>query len=278
MSSSSTRVVSCSHLQMAAEMAMEVRAGEVEERTAVKFDPPVGTQRYMAVCQILSRDPSIHKVVDFGCSTGQFFKYLKRLEQVKQFAGVDISYSCLESACRLARPLVWECIYKRDFTLAVQFFRGSVASRDSRLQGFDAVTCIELVEHLHEDDLRELPKTIFGFVQPKVAVMTTPNRDFNVVFPDLQGMRHWDHKFEWSREEFESWCSEILRKYPDYTVEYTGVGEDPTGKFQSVGHCSQIAVFRRLVPKVAVVSLDISASESHVYELVSETVHPGKNG
>lgn len=47
---------------MAAEMAMEVRAGEVEERTAVKFDPPVGTQRYMAVCQILSRDPSIHKV------------------------------------------------------------------------------------------------------------------------------------------------------------------------------------------------------------------------
>lgn len=58
---------------------------------------------------------------------------------------------------------------------------------------------------MHEDDLKKLPGTIFGFVRPKVAVITTPNRDFNVVFPELRGMRHWDHKFEWSRAEFQSW-------------------------------------------------------------------------
>lgn len=39
--------------------------------------------------------------------------------------------------------------------------------------------------------------------------MTTPNFEFNVLFPDFkQGVRkfrHPDHKFEWTRAEFEAW-------------------------------------------------------------------------
>ena len=53
--------------------------------------------------------------------------------------------------------------------------------------------------------LAKVPHSVFGVVRPKVAVFTTPNSDFNVLFPNLQGFRHPDHKFEWSREEFQSW-------------------------------------------------------------------------
>jgi hypothetical protein len=50
-----------------------------------------------------------------------------------------------------------------------------------------------------------MPGVIFGYLQPKVVVVTTPNCEFNVLFPDLKRFRHYDHKFEWTREEFQSW-------------------------------------------------------------------------
>ncbi|KAL3226571.1 hypothetical protein MRX96_024909 [Rhipicephalus microplus] len=126
---------------------------DVEERNVIKFDPPVSVQRYMEVCRILSQDTTVEKVVDFGCSTGQFFRHLKEIKHVRKFAGVDISYGVLEDAYRIARPLAWECLYKRPHTLDVQLFKGNISIKDSRLCGFDGVTCIELIEHLHESDL-----------------------------------------------------------------------------------------------------------------------------
>lgn len=248
---------------------------DVEERNVIKFDPPVSVQRYMEVCRILSQDTTVEKVVDFGCSTGQFFRHLKEIKHVRKFAGVDISYGVLEDAYRIARPLAWECLYKRPHTLDVQLFKGNISIKDSRLCGFDGVTCIELIEHLHKSDLEGMPETIFGFIQPKVVVITTPNRDFNVVFPDLQGMRHWDHKFEWSRAEFEEWCSQVLKRYPGYAVQYSGVGNAPSAKYQGVGHCSQIATFKRLCQ--ATYRPEDNRQSLLPYELVFETSHPGKD-
>lgn len=50
-----------------------------------------------------------------------------------------------------------------------------------------------------------MPEVLLGQLSPKVAIVTTPNADFNVLFPNLEGFRHWDHKFEWTREEFQEW-------------------------------------------------------------------------
>ncbi|KAH7935140.1 small RNA 2'-O-methyltransferase [Rhipicephalus sanguineus] len=248
---------------------------DVEERNVIKFDPPVSVQRYTEVCRILSQDTTVEKVVDFGCSTGQFFRHLKKIKHVRKFAGVDISYGCLEDAYRAARPLAWECIYRRAHSLDVQLFKGNISIKDSRLCGFDGVTCIELIEHLNEIDLKGMPETIFGFIQPKVAVITTPNRDFNVVFPELQGMRHWDHKFEWSRAEFEQWCSQVLKRYPDYVVHYSGVGDAPSEKYQGVGHCSQIATFKRSCQGTN--RSEDTKPPLLPYELVFEASHPGED-
>ena len=46
---------------------------------------------------------------------------------------------------------------------------------------------------------------VFGKMKPELVVMTTPNAEFNVLFPGCSGFRHWDHKFEWTRTEFQSW-------------------------------------------------------------------------
>ena len=60
------------------------------------------------------------------------------------------------------------------------------------------------------DELAAFPSVVFGFVRPKVAVVTTPNIEFNVLFPPehFEGpFRHHDHKFEWTRKEFQDWAN-----------------------------------------------------------------------
>ena len=61
------------------------------------------------------------------------------------------------------------------------------------------------IEHLEPTVLDAMPAVVFGSLTPKVVIVTTPNVEFNVLFPGLQGFRHWDHKFEWTRAEFEDW-------------------------------------------------------------------------
>lgn len=61
------------------------------------------------------------------------------------------------------------------------------------------------IEHLYPEDLTNFPYSVFGFIQPKIAIVTTPNADFNVLFDNMTGFRHWDHKFEWTRSQFEDW-------------------------------------------------------------------------
>ena len=64
---------------------------------------------------------------------------------------------------------------------------------------------ISSIEHLTSDVLDEAVSMVFGKIQPRIVVMTTPNADFNILFPGFSGVRHWDHKFEWTQKEFQEW-------------------------------------------------------------------------
>jgi hypothetical protein len=95
-----------------------------------------------------------------------------------------------------------------------------------------------------------LPITIFDVYQPKLVILSTPNSEFNIHFPELNYgtpeniFRHNDHRFEWTRLEFQKWCNDQASRY-NYSVYFDGVGilgETVT----DVGHCSQIAIFQRL--------------------------------
>ena len=56
-----------------------------------------------------------------------------------------------------------------------------------------------------------------------MALISTPNREFNVLFPNFQGpFRHDDHKFEWDRKEFKNWAEGVIESYPEYQLEITG--------------------------------------------------------
>ncbi len=77
--------------------------------------------------------------------------------------------------------------------------------------------------------------------------MTTPNSDFNTVFNLQPGnFRHWDHKFEWSRNEFIAWCDKICQEFPDYIYTIVGIADGPP-ETAHLGCVSQMAVFRKRV-------------------------------
>lgn len=83
-------------------------------------------------------------------------------------------------------------------------------------------------------------------MQPKLAIFSTPNSEFNIMFEPLleNGFRHYDHKFEWTRKEFETWAHDICKKYTNYSVSFMGVGK-PLPQYKKLGHSTQIAIFAR---------------------------------
>ena len=91
-------------------------------------------------------------------------------------------------ALRGLSPLV-HSLRSQDILLIVyiKLYRGSVTDEcDPRVCGTDFVSCIELIEHINEDEHCYFTKTIFESLKPRYAVITTPNREFNQHWPNLR--------------------------------------------------------------------------------------------
>lgn len=213
----------------------------------IEFNPPLYIQRYNRVCELLKNSEvpdGIESVVDLGCAECTLLTQLKMVDGLRTIAGVDIDGTILESCKQRVAPLNYDYIVRRQDPLTISLYRGSVAEVDARFKGYEAVTCIELIEHLLPDILSKLPYTIFAHIQPKIAIFSTPNVEFNVLFTMSNTFRHWDHKFEWTRDEFRTWCENIIEQYPNYRYWLSGVGEGPQGS-EHLGYCTQMAIFIR---------------------------------
>jgi 3' terminal RNA ribose 2'-O-methyltransferase Hen1 len=122
----------------------------------------------------------------------------------------------------------------------IQLVQGSLLYRDARLNGYDAAALVEVIEHLDASRLIALERVLFEFARPRHVVITTPNREYNVLFPTLSAgkMRHNDHRFEWTRGEFAAWAEPVAAKF-GYEVRFAPIGPpDPTH-----GAPSQMAIF-----------------------------------
>ncbi len=178
---------------------------------------------------------SIRRLVDMGCGEGQFLQALVSETDIPQLIGVDVSPKILNVARRrLDRVRMTE--------QRVTLYQGSLGYRDNRLRGVDALVLMETIEHLDPTRLALAEAVLFGDVAPEILVVTTPNRDYNQLWPHLPAgdRRHWDHRFEWTRDEFASWATELASRYK-YTVDLSPIGPvDPEW-----GAPTQMALFER---------------------------------
>jgi len=109
------------------------------------------------------------------------------------------------------------------------------------LEGYDAAALVEVIEHLDENRLQSLERVVFQHAQPKTVIVTTPNGEYNILFETLETdtMRHDDHRFEWTRKEFEAWASKVAMNH-NYNVTFASIGK----AHEQYGTPSQMAIFK----------------------------------
>ena len=199
---------------------------------------PLNAQRHEAVCQALL-DLEAKSVIDLGCGPGQFLKRLVETPAFTRIAGCDVSIRSLQHA---ARRLSLDRMSERQ-SARVELFQAALTYEDPRFGGFDAAVLMEVVEHVDPPRLAALERVVFGAAKPGAVIMTTPNKEYNVLYEGLTGTRHPDHRFEWDRAQFAEWSDRVAVAY-GYSVERSGVGDVD----EVLGTPTQMAIFTRTGP------------------------------
>jgi 3' terminal RNA ribose 2'-O-methyltransferase Hen1 len=196
---------------------------------------PLSRRRHEAVIEVL-RELGATSVIDLGCGPGQFLRALLDDPSYARVVGVDVSAGSLEAA---ARRLRLDRMSERQRS-RIELFQGALTYRDDRFAGYDAAVLMEVIEHVDPPRLPALVDAVWGTARPGAVLVTTPNAEHNVRYEGLVGMRHPDHRFEWTRAEFAAWCAEVAGDH-GYAVEVSGIGDDDP----EVGRPTQLGVFRR---------------------------------
>ena len=194
-------------------------------------------QRMEWVVAALKRH-GVKTLVDMGCGEGKLVGMLLKDLDFDKVTGVDVSVRALEIAReRLNFDRLPEFQQQR-----VTLMQSALTYRDKRLAGYDAATVIEVIEHLEPERLEAFSRVIFEYAKPGLIILTTPNAEYNALFENLPAgkFRHPDHRFEWSRAEFETWAHATAERF-GYAVAFEPIGHVD----ERLGAPTQAGIFRR---------------------------------
>ena len=207
------------------------------EEEVVERGLNLNDQRLNTVVAVL-KSVNAQRVLDLGCGEGKLLRALLQEKSFSEIVGVDVSHRALQIAHeRLRLEQMPGRVRDR-----IKLIHGSLTYRDKRLSGFDAAAVVEVIEHLDQPRLAAFERVLFEFAKPNAVVVTTPNVEYNVRFETLPAgtFRHKDHRFEWTRAQFEEWAQPIAHKY-GYDVRFLPIGPEDS----AVGAPTQMAVFEK---------------------------------
>jgi 3' terminal RNA ribose 2'-O-methyltransferase Hen1 len=205
------------HRRVLANLALARLAPEAEsdENAPERRDAPedalerpirLNDARMDAVVEAL-RASGAKTIADLGCGEGKLLMRLVRERWAEKLIGVDASARELERAARKLKLHESGGPPEGRVTL----LHGALTYRDKRIAGIDAAALVEVIEHLDPNRLPSLERALFREARPATVVVTTPNAEYNALFPKMPAgaMRHPDHRFEWTREQFGEWVRGI---------------------------------------------------------------------
>lgn len=223
------------------ERVVPEEAKEASERDGAEMamEKPIrlNDQRMERVIETL-KGLGASSVLDLGCGEGRLLRSLLKERAFTRIVGVEVAPRVLAAAGdRLRLEQMPDLQRKR-----IELLQGSLVYRDERLKGFDAAAVVEVIEHIEPERLPAFEQALFGHARPGAVVITTPNREYNVLFEGMAegALRHGDHRFEWSREEFRHWSQSVALAH-GYEVLFEDIGPaDPV-----YGPPTQMGVFTR---------------------------------
>ncbi|KAI0495708.1 hypothetical protein KFK09_022011 [Dendrobium nobile] len=219
------------------------------------FSPPLSKQRVEFAVWYINQ---LHatSLVDFGCGSGSLLdSLLDHTTTLEKVAGVDISRKSLIRAAKILHLKLSANLSRQKSIRSTILYDGSITDFDSRLREFDIGTCLEVIEHMEEDQACLFGDIVLSFFCPGVLIVSTPNFEYNPILqrssmpgredsedkPTSIKFRNHDHKFEWTRQQFQHWANNLAVRH-NYSVEFSGVGGSADTE---PGFASQIAVFKR---------------------------------
>ncbi|MDE7213048.1 MAG: 3' terminal RNA ribose 2'-O-methyltransferase Hen1 [Anaeroplasmataceae bacterium] len=208
-----------------------------EEEATQEVRTPLNAVRLEAVKNaVLASGAS--SVIDLGCGECRLTSLLLSEPQIKRITACDVSVSALEKgASRLKLDKMPE--YKKNKLTLMQ---ASLTYADKRFEGYDCACIVEVIEHIEESRIPAFERAIFEFASPRIVILTTPNKEYNATYEsmDSDALRHGDHRFEWTREQFRKWTEHICGKF-GYTCEISGIGDVD----EQFGSPTQMGVFKK---------------------------------
>ena len=213
----------------------ETTSANEEESTARQQRKETLHQQRLALVVEQLKKSGAERVLDLGCGEGKLLSLLLKEPQFTRITGMDVSYGELAKA---QSRLHWDEMAPRQKE-RINLFQGALTYRDQRLEGYDAAALVEVIEHLDENRLVSFERVVFEYAQPKTIILTTPNAEYNALFEiDPSRMRHTDHRFEWTRDAFETWARDVGKRNK-YRVDFLPVGPEE----DHVGAPSQMGIF-----------------------------------
>ena len=234
------RLVTSALEQLVAEEDPRVEEEEIAhgaEEAALERRLSLNELRLDRVAEVLA-STGAKRVVDLGCGEGRLLRVLLKNKAFSEIVGMDVSHRALAFASDRMKLDGMPDLQRRRLKL----LHGSLVYRDGRLAGYDAACVVEVIEHLDPPRLAAFERVVFECARPGTVVVTTPNAEYNIRFENLPAgrFRHRDHRFEWSRGEFETWAQGVAARF-GYSVRF-----EPIGPLDDVvGAPTQMAVFWR---------------------------------
>ncbi|KAD3069013.1 hypothetical protein R6Q59_016995 [Mikania micrantha] len=225
-----------------------------------QFSPSLSKQRVNYAVQHIRASLATF-LVDFGCGSGSLLdSLLDYPTSLERIIGVDISIKALARAAKTLHSKLSNNSnnpVQSSGLKSALLLDGSITTFDSRLYNCDIGTCLEVIEHMSEDLATLFGNVVLSSFCPKILIVSTPNYEYNVILQKSTNQtqdedeeqnstkpckfRNFDHKFEWTREQFQVWASDLAGKH-NYSVGFSGVGG---AEGVEPGFASQIAVFKR---------------------------------
>ena len=191
--------------------------------------------RHEVIAQRVAELPERTVVVDMGAGEGKLSIRLGAIPGVRRILAVEPSEAAHR---RMAKRLDEATLPSGDADIAPIW--GSLLYADKRLAGADVMILCEVIEHIDEERVEDAVHTVLGLYAPRALIITTPNREWNALYRMRTDLRHDDHRFEWTRDEFRMHCERWAQRH-GYAVTLEGVGEVS----EQFGQPTQMAVFTR---------------------------------
>ena len=171
---------------------------------------PLQELRVEALVERIQNAPAAGKILDMGCGWGDLIEGLLQNVPDVQIVGTDTNPRSLGAAGRK--------IKNSGHPDRARLIPGSAIYPDARYKEagpFGTIVLSEVIEHFEPRILDLVLDNVFGFLAPDRVLVTTPNREFNVLFRGLEPgkLRNRDHKFEMTREEFANWIQSVAEQY-----------------------------------------------------------------